>query len=85
MSRMTASDRNQFERANLVESDHRPRTPLGRGALIAYTVIAAAVLAALSYAAFQVFDGVPHLIVIGVLVVLVLGLAAWVNPRRRNV
>jgi hypothetical protein len=85
MSRMTVSDRNQFERANLVEPDQRPRTPLGRRALFAYTVIALAVLAALTYGALQVFDGVPHLIVIGVLVILVLGLAAWVNPRRRHV
>lgn len=85
MSRMTVSDRNQFERANMAESSHRPRTSLGRGVLIAYTAIAVAVLAALVFAAYQVFDGLPHLIVLAVIIIVVLGLAAWVNPKRRNV
>lgn len=85
MSRMTVSDRNQFERASLVESSDHPRTSIGRRAAIAYTVIAAAVLAALIYAAYRVFDGLPHLIVLAVIVIVVLGLAAWVNPKRRNV
>lgn len=82
---MTVSDRNQFERANLRESSDRPRTPLGRRALIGYTAIALAVLAALIFAAYQVFDGLPHLVVLAVIIIVVLGLAAWVNPRRPNV
>lgn len=85
MSRMTVHDRNQFDRANYVESSHHPRTTLGRRALIAYTVVALALLALLGYAAIRIFDGVHHLIVLGVLVVLVLGIAGWVYPQRRHV
>jgi archaellum biogenesis protein FlaJ (TadC family) len=85
MSRMTVSDRNQFERADLRESSDHPRTPIGRRAAIIYTAIALVVLAALIYASFQVFAGLPHLIVLAVIIIVVLGLAAWVNPTRRNV
>jgi Flp pilus assembly protein TadB len=85
MSKMTVSDRNQFERASLRESSDRPRTPIGRGAAITYTLIALVVLGALIFASFQVFAGLPHLIVIAVIIIVVLGLAAWVNPRRSNV
>ena len=85
MSRMTVSDRNQFDRADYVESSQRPRSAAGRRAAIAYTVIGLIVLAALTIAAFQVFDGGHHLIVIADIVIVFLGLAAWVNPQRRNV
>jgi hypothetical protein len=33
----------------------------------------------------QVFDGWHHLIIIGDLVIVFLGIAAWVWPQRRNV
>lgn len=85
MSRMTVNQRNQFERASLAESSHRPRTRIGRAALALYTVLALILLAVLTYAALWVFDGVHHLIVIGVLVAFVLGIAAWVYPQRRHV
>jgi len=85
MSRMTVSDRNQLERSGYSESSHRPRSPGGRRAAIAYTVIGAVILVALTVAAFQVFDGGHHLIVLADIIIVFLGIAAWVNPSRKNV
>ncbi|HSI80068.1 MAG TPA: hypothetical protein VK919_05390 [Solirubrobacterales bacterium] len=85
MSRMTVSDRNQAERASYVDSSRPPRTKAGRRAAIAYTVIGALLLAVMTYAAFRVFDGGHHLIIIADIIIVFLGLAAWVNPERRNV
>ena len=84
MSRMTVNERNQFDRAGYNERSLR-MSPAGRRALIISTVIAFVILAVLSVAAFQVFDGGHHWIVIADIVIVVLGLAAWVNPDRRNV
>jgi hypothetical protein len=81
---MTVNQRNQFDRAGYNERSAR-LSEGGRRALIIYTVIAFVVLAVLSVAAFQVFDGGHHWIVIADLVIIVLGLAAWVNPDRKNV
>lgn len=85
MSRMTVSDRNQLERADYAESSRPPRTAVGRRAAIAYTVIGVVVLAVLTVAAYQVFDGGHHLIIIADIIIVFLGIAAWVNPNRRNV
>jgi hypothetical protein len=81
---MTVNQRNQFERAGYNERSMR-MSAAGRRALTIYTVIALVVLAVLTVAAFQVFDGGHHWIVIADIVIIVLGLAAWVNPNRRNV
>ena len=84
MSRMTVNERNQFERSGYAERSPR-MSDAGRRAMIIYTVIALVVLAVLSVAAFQAFDGGHHWIVIADIVIVVLGLAAWVNPDRKNI
>ena len=84
MSRMTVNERNQFDRAGYTERDPR-LSPGGRRAMIIATVVGLVVLAVLTVAAFQVFDGGHHWIVLADIVIVVLGLAAWVNPERRNV
>lgn len=83
MSNLRVQDRNQYERAGYAAP---PRiSEGGRKALTIYTIVGVVVLAALSYAAFQVFDGWHHLIVIADIIIVVLGLAAWVNPNRRAI
>ena len=84
MSRMTVNERNQFDRAGYVERSPR-MSDSGRRALIIATVVGIVILAVLSVAAFQVFDGGHHWIVLADIVIVVLGLAAWVNPDRRNI
>ena len=76
MSRMTVNQRNQYERSTL--NQRSPRlSDSGRRAMIITTVIGLVVLAVLSVAAFQVFEGGHHWIVIADLVIIVFGLAAW--------
>jgi hypothetical protein len=83
MSNLRVQDRNQYERAGYAA---QPRlSEGGRRALTIYTIVALAVLVALSIAAFQVFDGGHHWIIVADLVIIVLGLAAWVNPQRKNI
>jgi hypothetical protein len=79
MSRMTEADRNQFERATYSERSLRPRSEGGKRATIAFVVVALAVLAALTVAAIQVFDGWAHLIVIGDLIIFTAAIAVWLN------
>ena len=84
MSRMTVNQRNQFERSGYTERNPR-LSDSGRRAMIITTVVGLVILAVLSVAAFQVFEGGHHWIVIADIVIIVLGLAAWVNPERRNI
>jgi hypothetical protein len=79
MSRMTEADRNQFERATYSERSMRPRTDAGRRATITFVVISIAILAALTVAAIQVFDGWAHLIVIGDLIIFTAAIAVWLS------
>jgi hypothetical protein len=86
MANMTGAERMQIERYDLGETSDR-LTSAGAGGrrfLIAYTVIALAVLAVLTYAAIDVFEVSKDAIVAADLVVLVFGLAAWVNPNRKH-
>jgi hypothetical protein len=86
MSNLTVNDRNQYERAVLTDGPRlSPSSAFGRRVLIAYTLIGLAILAALTIAAVQVFDGWHHAIVIGDVIVLVFGLALWVYPERKRV
>ena len=83
MGNLTVQDRNQYERANYADVA-RPTTTAERRLMVAYTLIGALVLAVLTFAAVQVFDGWHHLIIIGDLVVIFFGVAAWVWPQRKN-
>jgi hypothetical protein len=84
MGNLTVQDRNQYERANYTDQA-RPTSTAERRLMVAYTVIGALVLAVLTFAAVQVFDGWHHLIIIADLVIIFFGIAAWVWPQRRNV
>jgi hypothetical protein len=76
---MTEADRNQFDRATYSERSLRPRSAAGTRATIAFVVVAIAVLAALTVAAVQVFDGWAHLFVIGDLIIFTAAIAVWLN------
>ena len=83
MGNMTVHDRNQYERANLSQA---PRVSgAARGVMIAYTIVGLVVLAALTFAAVQVFDGWSHAIIIADLIIVFFGLAFWVWPERKHV
>ena len=83
MGNLTVQDRNQYERAGY--SDAPRLTGAARRAMIAYTVIGLIVLAALTFAAIQVFDGWTHLIILADLIIVFFGLAFWVWPERKHI
>jgi hypothetical protein len=85
MANMTVCDRGQMDRAALSENTGVRIGRVGRHMLSAYLVIASAVLGLLLVWAAQVFDGWHHLIVIADLVVVLFGIAAWVDQTRTNV
>lgn len=84
MGNLTVHDRNQYERADYSEAP-RMTGKAERRVMVAYSAIGLLVLAALTFAAVQVFDGWHHLIIIADLVVVFFGIAAWVWPERKNV
>lgn len=84
MGNLTVHDRNQYERAGYTDSP-RLTGKAERRLMAAYTVIGLVVLAVLTFAAVQVFDGWHHLIIIADLVVVFFGVAAWVWPERKNI
>lgn len=84
MANMTISDYNQMDRARFTDGNGVRIGRFGRRILAAYLVVASAVLAFLLFWAAQVFDGWPHLIVIGDLLVVLFGIAAWVYPDRKH-
>jgi hypothetical protein len=87
MANMTGAQRMQVERYDLGDTRDRLKDPgaTGRKFLIAYTVVALAVLAALTYAAIDLFEISRDLIVVADLVIVFFGLAAWVYPQRKHV
>jgi hypothetical protein len=86
MSNMTENQRTQFERYDLREK--RPRlhevSEGGQRVLAGLTILFIGVLAALTWAAVQIFDGWHHLIVIADLVIVFLAIAAWIHSTRRG-
>ena len=84
MGNLTVHDRNQYERANYQDAP-RLTGAAERRLMVAYTVIGLIVLAVLTFAAVQIFDGWHHAIIIADLVIVFFGLAAWVWPERKNV
>ena len=82
MSNMTVNQRNQFDRVELSV----PTTGVqlrNRGPLIAYTVLASLLVAALAYAAVTVFDGWAGAIVLGFIMLTAVGAMIAVSPSRR--
>ncbi len=85
MANMSGAERAQVERYDLGAVDRlTSATSAGRRFLIAYTVIGLAVLAALTYAAVDLFEVSKDAVVAADLVILFFGLAAWVNPNRKH-
>ena len=84
MANMTISDRNQMNRATLTDGTGVRIGSFGRRVLAVYLIVASAVLAVLLVAAAQVFDGWHHLVVIGDLLVVLFGIAAWAYPDRKH-
>jgi hypothetical protein len=81
---MTQMDRNQFDRYDLRDNSGLTRmTERGQRVLTVLTVLFIGVLAALTYAAVQIFDGMHHLIVIADVVLIVVALAFWLNSVRQ--
>jgi hypothetical protein len=85
MSNMTQNDRNQFSRYDLQERRSSMTELSERGAkvLAILTLVFIGVLAALTFAAVQVFDGMHHLIIIADIVLVVLAIAFWINSTRQ--
>ena len=84
MSNMTENQRAQFERYDLRE--RRPRinevSEGGQRFLAGLTIVFIGVLAALTWAAVQVFDGWHHAIIIADIVIVFLAIAVWINSMR---
>ena len=81
MANMTVNDRNQFDRVELSV----PSTGVGvrnRKLLGAFTVLAFAVLVALSYAAVSYLDSWARVAVLGGIVMTVVGAMIALDPRR---
>jgi cytochrome c biogenesis protein CcdA len=87
MSNMTENQRGQMERYDLGETRSRlfSATPREQRVWAGLSVVFVLILAALSYAAIQVFDGWASAIVLADLVIIFFGLAMWLNPNRKHV
>ena len=83
MANMSSSDRAQYERPDLSAPDRTMRVR-DRRPVIAYTVIAILVLAALLYAVAWGINGWAQALVLAVLLVTAVGLMIAVSPRRRS-
>ncbi len=83
MSNMTVNQRSQFERIDLsvpsTGTHVRNRWPV-----IAYSILAAAVLGALGYATVVAIDGWAQAVVLGVIMLTAVGAMIAVNPLRRG-
>jgi hypothetical protein len=86
MSNMTENQRSQFERYDLRETRSRMTSVSDRGQryLAALTVLFIGILALLTVAAVQVFDGWHHLIVIADIVLVIGAIAFWINSTRQG-
>jgi hypothetical protein len=83
MGNLTVQDRNQYERAGYSDGP-RLTGKAEKRVMAAYMVIGLVVLAVLTFAAVQVFDGWHHLIIIADLIIVFFGISAWVWPERKN-
>jgi hypothetical protein len=83
MANMDITQRTQLSRVDLSVPTTGTRVRDVRP-LIAYTVLAIAALAALTYAVVDVFDGWAHAAVLGGIVLAAAGLIIAVDPLRRG-
>ena len=83
MSRMTVSDRNALERMAHSSDSHMRVGEGGRKALVVFMLIAIVALAALTWAAAQIFEWSNMFLLID-LVILTLAVAAFARPRREE-
>jgi hypothetical protein len=83
MANMTVNQRSQFERIDLTVASTGTRVR-DRRPVIAYSVLAALVLAALAYASVVAVDGWAGAIVLGVIMLTAVGAMIAVNPLRRG-
>ncbi len=83
MANMTSTDRSQFERVDLsvpsTGTHVRDRRPV-----IAYTLLATAILGTLVYATVDAIDGWAHIVVIAAIVATTVGAMIALSPKRRG-
>jgi len=82
MAHMTSTDRSQYERPDLAGPDRTLRV-VNRRPVIAYTLLAAILLAGLVYAVAWGIDNWWQGLILGVLVLTAVGLMIAVSPTRR--
>ena len=82
MANMNVNQRTQFDRVDLSVPTTGVRVR-NRKPLIAFTVIAIAILGALSYAAVEVIDGWAQVLVLAMIVVTTVGMMIAIDPLRR--
>jgi fatty acid desaturase len=83
MANMSINQRTQFDRVDLSVPTTGVRVR-DRRPVIAFTVIATAILAALVYATAVAVDGWAKAVVLGVIMLTVVGAMIAVNPLRRG-
>jgi fatty acid desaturase len=83
MANMNITDRAQYERPDLSGIDRTMRVG-NRRPVIAFTVMALVLLAALAYAAFAGIDNWWQGLVLGVIALTTIGLMIAVSPARRG-
>jgi hypothetical protein len=83
MANMSVNQRTQFDRVDLSVPTTGVRVR-DRRPVVAFTVIAGAILAALAYATAVAIDGWAKAIVFGVILLTAVGAMIAVNPLRRG-
>jgi hypothetical protein len=86
MANMNVNQRAQYERTELGHTKgSRLLTTRSTRPVITYTLIAVGIAGVLAYATIAGIDNWYQVLVLGVIVVIVLGLAAWVYPDRKHI
>ncbi len=83
MANMEATDRAQYERADLRAGGEGIRRGSERGAGI-YSAIALVIAAALCYATVRAIDGIAQWLVLVVIVLTTIGIVIAISPTRRQ-
>lgn len=83
MANMSVNQRTQYDRIDLSVPTTGVRVS-NRAPLVAFTVIAGAILAALVYATAVAIDGWAKAVVLGVIMLTAVGAMIAVNPLRRG-